>query len=499
MSSPPASAGGTERGAIVVGGGLAGLVTALRLAEGGIHVELFEAADRTGGKAGSDRQGDRDVRPYESDHGYHVFPAWYTATWRLIDELGIRSDFQRRRNFLRLRLARARAVPRDGWRLWLASHRLAFIFPRSLLAAVDLVSRDEDEIGTQSLDQFLRSRPYAGPGMGDELRDISLKGLGNPADRASALTFRANMRLLVPVLFTKPNWTAAKGPLQEVFIRPLQARAEAAGVALTCGRAVTGLELDPGADGFEVAALTFADGSRHDVDGRPVVLAVPHGAAHALLAPHGDRVPEALRGLGELESRAMAAFDVHLRRRLRGFPRKSHVILDGSRFHLTALDLRHVWTGDRLPGRHTVLQVIAADLGTEDPHDTDLLVADLRQFFPWLRQDDIAGVVAHPNDGAPLFMNTDGSEPFRPRSDERHGENLVVAGDWCLTPISLACMEGAVVSGTQAAARILGDAGRPVPALALPSTEASPRAKRLLALARPPLTWLGRLSDRRRR
>jgi hypothetical protein len=56
-----------------------------------------------------------------------------------------------------------------------------------------------------------------------------------------------------------------------------------------------------------------------------------------------------------------------------------------------------------------------------------------------------------------------------------------------------------VVSGTQAASRILRDVGAPEPPLALPSTAASRRAKWIYALARWPITGLGWLSDRRRR
>src|ERR671929_1083577 len=72
----------------VVGGGPAGMVAALRLAERGCRVRLLEATDRLGGKGGA---GLRDGRLEE--HGYHIFPAWYLNHWRLVDELGIRQHF----------------------------------------------------------------------------------------------------------------------------------------------------------------------------------------------------------------------------------------------------------------------------------------------------------------------------------------------------------------------------------------------------------------------
>jgi uncharacterized protein with NAD-binding domain and iron-sulfur cluster len=74
---------------IVVGGGLAGMVTAPRLLERGYKVSLYdESKTRLGGKAGADKNGGD-----YNDHGYHVFPAWYVNTWRLVEELGIESNF----------------------------------------------------------------------------------------------------------------------------------------------------------------------------------------------------------------------------------------------------------------------------------------------------------------------------------------------------------------------------------------------------------------------
>ena len=58
--------------AVVVGGGLAGMVIAGELASRQWWVTLLERSPRLGGKAGSDLQNGRRV-----EHGYHVFPQWY--------------------------------------------------------------------------------------------------------------------------------------------------------------------------------------------------------------------------------------------------------------------------------------------------------------------------------------------------------------------------------------------------------------------------------------
>jgi len=470
------------------------MVAALRLAQQGLAVDLYEASARLGGKAGSDPR-ERGL----SDHGYHVFPAWYHNLWRLVDELGIDDHFVRRTKFLRLPKAEAEVLTEDGRGLRDALH-LAVMWPRTLLSAVDLVSRRRRYLEELSLSGFLRSRWYNGLETGRELRDISLKGLGNPSWDASSLTYRQNMRLWLKTLL-KPNWTAVDGSLQERFIDPFAATLEGAGVSVHLNRPVTRLDVDGAGDDLAVTQLHLEGGGPVDTRDRPVVFAVPHERLRPLLLPHVDRLPSPLQDLGYLRSQPMVALDVHLARPVDGLPDDGHVILDGSRFHLTMLDVRGLW-GDRLPGHrdHPVLQLVAADttaLEGADPRVMEeALLADLRSFLPFLRDEDVDAVVLHDNRDVPLFMNDVGTDRRRPLSTRVHGRNVHVAGDWCHTPIDLACMEGALVSGTQAAHVILAAHGLPAePELVLPSERASAKAWLLRTLAAPPLWLFGQPVD----
>src|SRR5438270_3459308 len=70
--------------AVVVGGGLAGISAALRLADGGAHVTLLEAKPKLGGLTHSFRRGDLDV-----DNGQHVFMRCCTSYRALLDRLGV--------------------------------------------------------------------------------------------------------------------------------------------------------------------------------------------------------------------------------------------------------------------------------------------------------------------------------------------------------------------------------------------------------------------------
>src|SRR4051812_22041679 len=69
--------------AVVVGGGLAGISAALRLADAGCRVTLLEAKPKLGGLTHSFRRGDLDV-----DNGQHVFLRCCTAYRALLDRLG---------------------------------------------------------------------------------------------------------------------------------------------------------------------------------------------------------------------------------------------------------------------------------------------------------------------------------------------------------------------------------------------------------------------------
>src|SRR5262249_56594050 len=81
----------TNPSAIIVGGGLAGMTVARELALRDWRVILLERSKRLGGKAGADLKNGRLV-----EHGYHVFPKWYTNVRAVLDRVGVRMiDFDR--------------------------------------------------------------------------------------------------------------------------------------------------------------------------------------------------------------------------------------------------------------------------------------------------------------------------------------------------------------------------------------------------------------------
>lgn len=66
--------------AIVIGGGLAGLACAVRLAEGGMEPLVLEASDSVGGRVRTDR-----VDGFQLDRGFQVYLSAYPEAGRLLD------------------------------------------------------------------------------------------------------------------------------------------------------------------------------------------------------------------------------------------------------------------------------------------------------------------------------------------------------------------------------------------------------------------------------
>ena len=105
----------------VVGGGIAGLTAALRLAQNGCKVTVYEKNATVGGNLGGaqDQHGKfHDVYP-------HMFGDWYNNFWKLVAELGLslEHDFDPQANlclFEGRRISEAKTFDKQ----WLARERL---------------------------------------------------------------------------------------------------------------------------------------------------------------------------------------------------------------------------------------------------------------------------------------------------------------------------------------------------------------------------------------
>ncbi|WP_055588158.1 hydroxysqualene dehydroxylase [Streptacidiphilus griseoplanus] len=485
--------------AVVVGGGLAGITAALRLAEAGLAVTLVENRPRLGGLAFSFRRGDLTV-----DNGQHVFLRCCTAYRGLVTRLGADHlvSLQRRLDVPVLDVAAApsRGSGTDGLRLGRlrraalpvplhlagslsryphlgTADRLGVVRATLALWRLDLSDPALDE---QSFGDWLRAQGQSRRAV-EALWDlVGVATLNATADQVSlalaAMVFKTG--LLSDPGASDIGWAdaplgaihhdAALDALQQSGVRVLL-RARASALKSSAG----GLEADApgGGDAPSQGSNTYRPaGSGHDrhsvrVEGDrlpaggellhadAVVLAVPQDAAADLLPPDTIDDQQRLRRLGTAPILNLHA--VYDRRVLR-------------RPFFAGLGTPVQWVFDRtrhsgLAERDQRAQYIAVSQSAAQ-EEIDLPVAELRRrYLP-----ELARLLPAARDARVLdffvtrernatFDPAPGSARLRPGARTRT-PGLVLAGAWTATGWP-ATMEGAVRSGHSAADEALAALG----------------------------------------
>lgn len=432
---------------VVVGGGLAGIAAALRCADGGRTVTLFEAKPRLGGLTYSFRRGDLDV-----DNGQHVFLRCCTAYRALLTRLGVGEQvhLQDRLDIpVRPLTGRAARLRRTGLpaplHLGAALLRYGPLTPAQRLRfvraalAMRKVDRADPAVDAVSFGAWLR-------GQGQDARTVDalwdLVGVATLNARAddAALSLAAmvfQVGLLTDRGAADIGWSRV--PLQRLHGDAAAASLAAAGVTVRTGAKVTRVE--PRDGGWAV----------DDVATDQVVLATTPRAAEALAPPDAVVAPAGwAAGLG-----AAPIVNVHvvLDRRVLAEP------------FVAAVGSPIQWVFDRtVPSGLTSGQYLAVSLSAADAY-VDLPVAALRErllpelatLLPGLRAATVVDFFVTREREA-TFRPEPGSQALRAPTETR-AAGLFLAGAWTDTGWP-ATMEGAVRSGDAAARAVLARPAR---------------------------------------
>jgi hydroxysqualene dehydroxylase len=419
----------------VIGGGLAGITAALRCADGGARVTLFEGKPRLGGLTHSFKRGDLDV-----DNGQHVFLRCCTSYLGLIDRLGARDDV-----ILQRRLAIPIVSP-GKTRVWLrrdalpapthlgrsllgysplsVAERLRFITAALALRRVDL---DAPATDAQSFGAWLTAHGQSRRAI-DTMWD--LVGIATLNARAADASLALAAKVFQTGLLTKASaadigWSRV--PLGELH-----------GTAGARALSAAGVEVLTSA---KVSSVRREDGTWR-IDGRPfdgVISAVPPEVASRLL-------PISLPG--ELGTSPIVNLHVVFDRKVLDQP------------FVAAIDSPLQWVFDRTEQSGlTEGQYIAVSLSAADDL-IDVPVAELRsRMLPALSALLPAARTASVRD---FFVTRERHATFRaapgtarlrpPAATALPG--LWLAGAWTATGWP-ATMEGAVRSGESAASGLL--------------------------------------------
>ncbi|HZX01913.1 hydroxysqualene dehydroxylase HpnE [Kribbella sp.] len=424
----------------VVGGGLAGITAALKLADAGCSVVVLEGRPKLGGLTHSFERNGRWI-----DNGQHVFLRCCTSYLRLLDRLGVRDQVHlQRRLDVPVRSGRHAGVGRIrrngmpaplhlgpallSYRWLTVAERLAAVRAALAMGRVDRTAAATD---AQSFGDWLAAHGQDARAVEALWELIGIATLNARADDASlavaATVFQ--LGLLERSDAADIGWSAV--PLQQLH-------GDAAARALTAAGAAVRLRarvraLDEKDTGWAIEGETYDD----------VVLAVPPADAAGLLPDGAVDLPAgwaAALGSSPIVN-AHVVFD--------------RVVLDEP--FVAGVDSPLQWVFDR--GTEPDGQYLAVSLSAADTL-VDVPVADLREVLvPALRQLLPAAADARVKE---FFVTRERNATFRPAPGSgrlrpgatTHRAGLHLAGAWTATGWP-ATMEGAVRSGEAAAASVL--------------------------------------------
>lgn len=471
----------------IVGGGIAGLSAALRLAERGYPVKVYERSNRLGGNLGSRTAGEAQLDVYP-----HMYLNWYHNFWTLLaDATGEeeRAGFTPCSTIWQLRrgeFPRVRGLT-DAYSPWNLRHVLGNIVsgvgpPADMLvfgyASVDLLAerlQPTVAIDELSVSAFLRSRPYMTDRAAAAYDGFITMVWSLPSYLTSAPDYQAFLGhcLAEPT----PAFWLARGSAQETVIGPLRDALVRAGAELVTGVQAEGVSCLPGrAQRLTLRRVRFdkrtgefvGEGSAWSKPVEELVLAVTAPELSRLVrsGKPGQRIvdlmPQASE-LSRLESLPIPILYVHFKRRLAAVPAEPVGLLE-SPLALAFTDVSQTWEG---MGDSTVLA-----LSCSDPHGLprtgreDDAMAMLRELASYLGFDagegwgdaeaiDWEHTRYDANADAQLFVNTIGTDPWRPAVRSAELANVCFAGDFCRNRVGLTTIESAATAGVAAAAEIV--------------------------------------------
>lgn len=425
--------------AVIIGGGLAGLTAALRLAEAGLQVTVLEAEQQVGGRARTIQVAGEPV-----DRGFQSLFTAYPATARLLRDVGIgRKDL--------VAFDRG-AVIHDGtaWSKMEASPlgalgfrwftradvaRLARLGSEVVAAPVDaLLWGDEREVTTR---EYLLARGFSGEAIEGFFRPLFGVITADHELASDAGYFRFLLRMMLRGRAVIPveghgmigAWTAARVRQLGGDVRTGCAVSELVTTADDRGR-VTGVRL---ADGAELAADA-------------VVVACGVEPARQLLGELDRQAARALdlrpRGVTTLAYRLRASFHTGRTIVLNAAPRMA----DEPRIDLVCQESNLLRPGMG-EGARLLATCVHGDAGEPEPdalaQAMARMAASWNPGFPWGEMAALEEVVVHP---WAQFAVPPGVRDDLP--DAATGlTNVFLAGDFTAHP----SVEGAVGSGERAA------------------------------------------------
>ncbi|MYR07827.1 FAD-dependent oxidoreductase [Gordonia sp. SID5947] len=446
---------------IVVGGGLAGLATAVWLARDGVPVTLVEKRGRLGGRTMSFELpgGDELV-----DNGPHLFAGFYDALLAYVDTVGTRDELLWDAPPFAIRTGPDRLLGFDGgpsWlplplrralgALWMARLPIPTLDRPAALLALTRIARAAAS-PPPGLDHLTTAAWFRQIGAPRSLRKLQLDqlviGLLNETpDRVSAYSFVQTLHVgLQRALDGNPRSMDAiwpRVPLYDLFVAPAVEYLLDRDATIITGTAVVDVELT---DDGDATGVQLADG--RILPASALVLAVPPWALSTLLHRGTLGAFEHFSPVHEIEAAPISSVYIWLDRPL-GNLRLAENLRDCA--------IEWVFDVGQMQGRTDHVYALAVSASRDVlhlPHDefVDVALGSLRKHYPAFADADVlrTHVIHQPQ---ATFSAQPGFEELRlPQRTPVGG--LFLAGDWTDTGLP-STMEAAADSAQRAVTNVL--------------------------------------------
>jgi len=433
----PLGAHGSKPRVLIVGGGIAGIAAALRLAESGVPVTLLETRKKLGGRATSFV----DPRSGETiDNCQHVALACCTNFIDLLHRLGAAD---------RIRWDREQYWVQPGGQVSIiepSTFAAPLHFTRSLLDATFLTRVELAALGlaapavlranradwtTRTFAQFLRTCGQPRSLIDKFWAAVVVSACNLSVDRVSAASA---LKVFQDGFFANAD-AATIGistvPLIELYDRAVSLIAQAGGQ----------VRLGTGVERLDAHSITTTAGERLSAD--RVICALPPERAASVIDPALFAADPRFRGLAQIEHSPILG--VHLEFDRPVLPFKHAVLVNAGTQWLFRKDA---------DGRvvHAVISGADEWMHLDESAIAARVVADIREYFPSTVNARLLRARSVKEKRA-TFAPTPAVEALRPATTGPSG--LILAGCYTATDWP-ATMEGATRSGYAAAAAVLG-------------------------------------------
>lgn len=481
----------------IAGGGLAGLTAALRLAQRGYRVKIYEQKSMLGGNLGSRPTAGVDLDVYP-----HMYLNWYHNFWGLLADVSVDRD-ELFAPFHAVKQLRRGEFPKftgltDMYSPWRMIPNLfsgvgpmpdMFVFGYS---SIDLLAERLNptmRLSQMSVSGFLNARPYVTTRASDAYDSFITRVWGIPSYLTSADDFRDYLRFSLAA--PTPSFWLPRGSALQRVIDPIVTALKGAGVEITTEVEVTGVSCSDGRvteislrdTAFDSRTCTWVGkrGTSRTESVDELVLAVPAVTLATLMRKPAQRrqtsvVEEApeIAGVARLRAVQVPILYLYFNRKLSQIPPEPVGLFD-SQFALAFTDISQTWQGVPEFAGQTVLALSCSDPstlpGSDRDQDAQAMLSELARYLrfdpgrEWGESAEIdwKRTKYEPNMDAQLFVNETGSDAWRPHASSDGISNMYVAGDFADNHIGMTTIESAVTAGLQAAAAIVKRRGLGAP------------------------------------